>query len=103
MADVLTSVVVMMLPPVLFVMLPEDHLLRAGGVLRHVDVRVPEVAVAPGRLVAGRVVRPVLEARRVALAVGAGRVVLLRQLSGQRVVVRQGRARRRVVLRRSVL
>lgn len=100
--------------PIFLVMLTEDHLLAAGGMLGHVDVRVTKVVViAASGLVSLMVERAFLVfhdmargaggERQVALVVGAVDVVLLHHLPGQRVVVGQRRRVPWVVLRRSVL
>lgn len=94
MVNVLTSVMIMMFPPVVLVMFPEDHLLAAGGMLGHVDVRVTEVSVVvtPGGLVSLRMMeRTFLVFYRVsrgarccgciAVAVWTVEMVLLCQLS----------------------
>lgn len=45
MVNILASVVMMMFPAVIFIMLPEYHLLATRGVLGHIHVRVSKVVV----------------------------------------------------------
>lgn len=101
MVNILAAVVMMVLAPVLvFVVLPEDHLLAAGGVLGHEDMGIPKVVVvASGRLVPlgmvewalfilDDVARGPWRQGGIALVVLSVDVVLLGHLSGQGVVMR---------------
>lgn len=112
--DVLTPMVVMMLAPsFILVVLPKDHFLTSWRMLGYEDVGVSEVmVVASGSLVSlvmegtililDAVTRGARGEGDVALAVRSVDVVLLGQLPGECVVMRERRCVG-VTLRRSVL